>query len=125
MTKFVVIVETTDLTKDVYGGYRSFKRAEADALAWSGTVEPVLDPSEHAFKPPPDPMGRYTQGYNACMTIMMDRVNYEMSQASKSRSRALELEIMLSKFVVATRGTTVITPQLLQDAENMLRINER
>jgi hypothetical protein len=46
---FVVIVQRSDSTLDVYGPYRSFKKAEGDALAWGGTVEPVLKPEEHKF----------------------------------------------------------------------------
>ena len=38
---FVVMVPRTALTSDVYGLYRSFKRASRDAIAWGGTVHPV------------------------------------------------------------------------------------
>ena len=31
----------------VYGPYRSFRRAEGDAKAWDGTVEPVKKPAEY------------------------------------------------------------------------------
>lgn len=38
---FVVVVRTSELTLAVYGPYRSFKRAEGDAKAWEGSVEPM------------------------------------------------------------------------------------
>jgi hypothetical protein len=38
---FVVVVQRTENTRDVYGPYRSFKAAEGDARAWGGTVEPI------------------------------------------------------------------------------------
>ncbi|WP_172751400.1 hypothetical protein [Diaphorobacter sp. LR2014-1] len=47
---YVVIVKRTPLQRDVYGPYRTFKRAEGDAKAWGGTVEPVKKPASHEFK---------------------------------------------------------------------------
>lgn len=38
---FVVVVRTSELTLAVHGPYRSFKRAEGDAKAWGGSVEPM------------------------------------------------------------------------------------
>ena len=45
---YVVIVERGPMTRDVYGPYRSFKRADGDAKAWGGTVEPIRKPSDAA-----------------------------------------------------------------------------
>lgn len=44
---YVVIVKTGEVSIAVYGPYRSFKRAEGDAKAWDGTVEPMNKPSDH------------------------------------------------------------------------------
>ena len=44
---YVVIVKTGEVSIAVYGPYRSFKRAEGDAKAWDGTVEPMNKPSAH------------------------------------------------------------------------------
>jgi hypothetical protein len=43
---FIVLVKTSDITFKVYGPYRSFKRADGDAKAFEGSVEPVLKPGE-------------------------------------------------------------------------------
>lgn len=39
---FVVVVKRSDIQMEVYGPYRSFKKAEGDAQAWGGSVEPLL-----------------------------------------------------------------------------------
>lgn len=41
---FVVIVES-GFHRRVYGPYRSFKKASADAKEWGGTVSPVEKPN--------------------------------------------------------------------------------
>lgn len=45
--KFVVIVQRTELQRDVYGTYSRFLDADKDAQAWGGTVEPVQPPKPH------------------------------------------------------------------------------
>jgi hypothetical protein len=45
---FVVVVEKGPYTKEMYGPYRSFKRAEGDARAWGGSVEPLKKPEQGA-----------------------------------------------------------------------------
>lgn len=40
-----IVLKQTGFDMRVYGPYRSFKRAEADALAWGAVVIPVEDPS--------------------------------------------------------------------------------
>ncbi len=43
--KFVVVVQRTELQKDIYGPYSKFRTAEGDAKAWGGSVEPLKSPS--------------------------------------------------------------------------------
>lgn len=44
---YVVIVQRTELQRDVYGPYTQFRVADKDAQAWGGTVEPVPPPVPH------------------------------------------------------------------------------
>jgi len=46
-TTYVVVVKSGEVSIAVYGPYRSFRRAEGDAKAWDGTVEPVKKPADH------------------------------------------------------------------------------
>lgn len=48
--QFVIIVERNEWTRDVYGPYRSFRRAQGDARAWGGFVEPVQKPEDAVAK---------------------------------------------------------------------------
>jgi len=41
---YVVLVQKSEFSVAVYGPYRSFKRADGDAKAWGGSVEPLKKP---------------------------------------------------------------------------------
>lgn len=43
-----IVLKQTGFDARVYGPYRTFKRAEADALAWGAVVIPVEDPNTAA-----------------------------------------------------------------------------
>lgn len=40
-----IVLKQTGFDARAYGPYRSFKRAEADAMAWGGVVIPIENPS--------------------------------------------------------------------------------
>lgn len=41
---YVVLVQKSEFSVAAHGPYRSFKRAEGDAKAWGGSVEPLQKP---------------------------------------------------------------------------------
>lgn len=79
---FVVIVQRTELQRDVYGPYRGFKRAEGDAKAWGGTVEPIQSRAA--------PLRPRTPVMDAIVKAIHGSNEFKFENAAKAVSAAME-----------------------------------